>query len=124
MANQEIDERTREVGPRIARLLEEEKAEDVVILEVRELLPVCDYFIVATGRNMQHLDALSREVEEMMSSESGFQCVGQEGSEEGLWILMDYGSIIVHLFQEHVREYYRIEGLWADAPRIDYQTDE
>ncbi len=124
MTDQEIDERTRETGPRIARLLEEKKAENPVIIEVRDLLPVCDYFIIATGRNKQHLEALSKQIEDLMSSVPEISLMGKEGLDEGLWVLMDYGSIVVHLFQEHVREYYRIEGLWADAPRIDYQTDE
>lgn len=124
MTNQEIDERTREMAPRMARLLEEKKAENPVIIEVRELLPVCDYFIIATGRNKQHLEALSKQVEDMMSSVPEMECTGKEGLDEGLWVLLDYGSIIVHLFQEHVREYYRIEGLWADAPRLNYQSDE
>ncbi len=124
MTETNVDEQTREMGIRIARLLEEKQAEDITMMNVRELLPVCDYFIIATGRNAQHLSALSEHIDDRVSSYSDLSYMGQEGEEEGLWVLMDYGSIIIHLFQEHVREYYRLEGLWADAPRVDFRQEE
>ncbi len=124
MTEQTVDEQTRKRGLEVARLLHEKKAKDITMLKVRELLPVCDYFIIATGRNAQHLSALSEHIDDYLSSYSELSYIGQEGEDEGLWVLMDYGSIIIHLFQEHVREYYRIEGLWADAPRVDFHEEE
>jgi len=124
MTERDIDERTRELGMHVARLLDEKQAEDITMMKVRELLPVCDYFIIATGRNAQHLSALSEHADEYLSDHAEESYMGQEGEEEGLWVLMDYGSIVIHLFQEHVREYYRIEGLWADAPRVEFEREE
>ncbi len=113
-----------EISRSIAHLISEKKAEDVAILEVREVLPVCDFFVIGTGRNEQHLTSLSDHIQEKMKEWGQEEPAGIEGYEEGLWVLMDYGTIVVHLFQEHVREYYRMESLWADAPITHYDSAE
>lgn len=114
-------EETRAMSCEIARLLEKKKTEDITVLEVFHYLPVCDFFIIATGRNAQHLSALRKHLEDFMEEEQPeIELRGVEGYEEGLWLLMDYGKIVIHLFQEHVRDYYRIENLWADAPEVEW----
>lgn len=117
-------EDNREISRTVARVLKEKQAEDIQIMEVFHLLPVCDFFVIATGRNARHLTALSDHLEEQLKDHPELDLKGIEGYEEGLWVLVDYGSIIVHLFQDHVRDYYRMESLWADAPEIDWQVED
>lgn len=95
-------------------------AEDVCIIDLTELSDVCDYFVIATGSNTRMVDAIVDEVEERVaqhcSDEHPFSI---EGREERSWILMDYGSVIVHSFTPEARAYYRLEKLWGDAPTVE-----
>ena len=94
-------------------------AEDITIVDLTELSDVCDYFVIATGSNTRMVDAIVDEVEEQVAKSCGEHPFSIEGREERSWILMDYGSVIVHSFTPEAREYYRLEKLWGDAPRLD-----
>ena len=99
--------------------LDEKKAVDVVALDLTELSDVCDFFVIATGTNNRQVDALIDEVEEKVDRAHGEHPISIEGRDERQWILMDYGSVIVHVMTPEAREYYRLEKLWGDAASLD-----
>jgi ribosome-associated protein len=100
-----------------ASLLVERKGEDVVVLEMAEVLPLTDYFVIATGGSARHVDALCEAVEMGLKAE-GFYAEHRSGRETKTWILLDYGWVVVHIFQEEAREYYDLELLWGDAKHL------
>ena len=108
-----------EVARTAAFAADEKKADDIVVLDLTELSDVCDYFVIATGSNRRLADSVIDEVEERVAKTCGEHPFSIEGREEGSWILMDYGSVIVHVFTPEARDYYRLEKLWGDAPTLD-----
>ncbi len=100
------------------KIIKERKAIDPVLFEVGHLTSISDYFLIASGGSTRQVQAISRHLRRRMREE-GFKVSGIEGEQEGQWILMDYGDIVVHLFYQPYREFYDLEGLWTDAPRID-----
>lgn len=100
--------------------LDEKKAEDIKIIEISELTIVADCFIIASGTSSTHIKALSGEVEDKLSK-MGAQPDHVEGRATG-WILLDYGTVMVHIFQKESREFYNLERLWQDAKIIDAQS--
>ncbi len=106
----------------LAKRLSEEalakKAEDLVIIDIREKSTYADYIIIVSVRSTRHAQGLADYVEDILYKE-GFRPRGIEGKAEGQWILLDYGDVIMHVFFEPVREVYDLEGLWMDAPRVN-----
>jgi ribosome-associated protein len=96
----------------------EKKATDVMALQVAETLVVTDYFLIATGSNDRQVHAIADAVEDALR-EAGAKPIGREGERELKWVLLDYGDFVVHVFQAAEREFYRLEKLWSDAPRLD-----
>ena len=94
------------------------KAQDLVVLDVRELSSFADLFVLATGTSDRHVRALAEAVEEALAAR-GERPLGVEGTEEGRWILMDLGDVIVNVFQAEVRAHYDLERLWSDAPLLE-----
>jgi ribosome-associated protein len=90
------------------------KAEDVVILDLRGLSEVCDYFVIASGQADVQVQAIAREILRGLREE-GETPVGSEGVDQGRWILLDYVDVVVHIFKPEVRDYYQLERLWSDA---------
>lgn len=101
------------------RALDEKKAEDIEVIQITELSVVADYFVVANGTSNTHVRALAGEVEDQLSK-LGVEADHIEGRATG-WILLDYGSVVVHVFHKESREYYNLERLWADGKVIDIQ---
>ena len=99
---------------------EKRKSQDIVILDVRELTSVADAFIICSGRSNRQVTAIAETIRTELKSQ-GIQPLNVEGIKEGHWVLMDYGHIVIHVFYEPVREFYNLEGLWADAKRIAQQ---
>jgi ribosome-associated protein len=91
--------------------------EDLVALDVSGPLPLVDAFLLVTGRNERNVGAISDEVEEKLL-EAGVKRLRREGREEGRWVLMDFGDLVVHVFHEQERVYYGLERLWKDCPVI------
>lgn len=112
-----------EVARTAAYAASAKKAEDIVVLELGTLSDVCDYFVIATGSNKRLADAVVDEVEERVAASCGEHPISIEGRDEGTWILMDYGSVIVHVFTPEARDYYRLEKLWGDAPTLQLDLD-
>ena len=102
-----------------ARIAEENRAEDVLILDLRGLSAIADFFVIATGTSDRQMRAIADQIEQEGKA------VGQRpyrvsGYENGTWILVDYVDVVVHLFDPQRRTYYDLELLWGDAPRIDW----
>jgi len=96
----------------------DKKALDPLVIDLRGISSVSEYFVIVTGTSDRHVQAVAENIMEAFKS-IGVKTLGEEGFREGRWILLDYGEIVVHVFLEPVREYYDIERLWIDAPRLD-----
>ncbi len=114
-------ERT-ELMKNIVATLDNKKATDIKSLEITELTAVADYFVIATGTSGTHIRALADEVEDTLTK-MGVEPNHIEGKTTG-WILLDYGTVIVHLFTHDQRELYSLEHLWGDAKEIEMHLDE
>ena len=99
------------------RALDEKKAEDIEVIQITELSVVADYFVIANGTSNTHVRALASEVEDALSKQ-GVEGGHVEGRATG-WILLDYGSVVVHVFHKESRAYYNLERLWADGKKIE-----
>lgn len=111
---------SKEKAIRIAKILDDKKAEDLQVLEIKELTTMCDYFIICTGGSSLHVKALCDNVEEKMKEE-GISPIHNEGVNTAAWLLMDYGDVVVHIFDRESASFYNLERLWADAPKLDIQ---
>jgi ribosome-associated protein len=102
-----------------ARAAAENRGQQIVVLDLREITPVFDYFVIATGTSRRQLHAMSEEIDHALEDGLGDERMGIEGYRDSRWILLDYGTVVMHLFDEETREYYDIENLWAQAKRVD-----
>lgn len=105
-----------------ARAAEENRGQDIVILDMRELTPVFDYFVLASGASRRQLHAMSEEIDRALEQGLGDRRLGIEGYEESRWILLDYGDVVIHLFDRETRSYYALEDLWGQAKRVPYES--
>ena len=103
-----------------AAAADDKKATDIVIIDVGEVFAVSDYFLIASGSNPRQVHAIVDGIEERLSRDGGPKPVRVEGKEEREWVLMDYGSFVVHVFHQEQREFYQLEKLWGDRPRLDW----
>jgi ribosome-associated protein len=94
------------------------KAENIVILDVRKLSSVTDYFIIASGTSEPHLRAIVEEITSQLREEHGVRPLRTDGSVHGAWVVMDFFDVIVHVMRADVRERYDLESLWGDAKRM------
>ena len=93
------------------------KALGLVVLDVRDLTSVADAFIICSGRSNRQVTAIAEFIQTELKK-AGIKPLSVEGKKEGLWVLLDYGHVIIHVFYESVRNFYDLEGLWVDAKRI------
>ena len=113
------DNRSLTLATAAAQVIEDNKGRDICILDMRHLTPIFDYFVIGTGGSRRQLHAMSEEIDDKLEKELGDRRMGREGYDESRWILLDYGTIVVHLFDEETREYFQLEQLWADARKVD-----
>ncbi len=106
-----------------AKISEEFRGRDTVILDLTEITPIVDFFVISTGATRRQMHAIAEEVDRVLS-ESGSKRVGLEGYRESSWILQDYGDVVLHVFTEDMRTLYDLERLWADAPRVEWREQE
>src|SRR5438067_8725863 len=99
-------------------LAEEKKAEDIVILDVRDLSSVTDYFVIASGTSEPHLRAIVDEITDKLRDDHGVRPKAIDGTLQTAWVVLDYFDVIVHVMRRDVRERYDLETLWGDAPRV------
>ncbi len=102
-----------------ARTAAENRGRDIAVLDLRDLTAIFDYFVIATGTSRRQLHAISEEVDRVLQDDLGDERLGIEGYAESRWIVLDYGSVVVHLFDDETRSYYDLENLWAEAKRVD-----
>jgi ribosome-associated protein len=106
-----------------ARLADQKKAADIRVLEVGPQIKVADYFVIASGLSRPHVKALYQDLHVNLKR-AGETHGRAEGMELGWWVLMDYGDVVVHLMQPEAREYYDLDGLYADAREVDWRAVE
>lgn len=106
----------RDLALRAATLAHEKKATKAVLLDLRELTSVCDYFVIVSGDSDPQIKAIVERVEEGLA-EAGERPWHVEGLDEKQWVLMDYVDVVVHVFNDRIRDVYMLEKLWGDAPR-------
>lgn len=99
---------------KIARVLQDKKALDVLVLDIRSLTVIADYFIIASGGSESQVRALYEEVEEKLKEE-GLEARHRDGHQGNRWVVLDYGDVILHVFHHEEREFYGLERLWADG---------
>jgi len=102
---------------KIFREIENNKGEDICILDMRGISPIADFFVIAQGRSTKHVQGMASKMRRALSRLK-IRCRSVEGEDEGKWVLLDFDDIIVHLFYEPVRSFYDLEGLWSEAPRL------
>jgi ribosome-associated protein len=96
---------------------------DLEVIDVRAMVSYCDYFIICSGRTDRQVQAIADGIASDLR-DSGYRPRGVEGTTQGLWVLMDFGDIVVHIFQMHEREKYNLERMWEDAPRLEVEIPE
>lgn len=102
-----------------AAAADDKKAYDIALLDLTQLSDMCDYFLIASAMNAHQADAIVDEIEKKVRLNCVEDPISIEGRDGKHWILMDYGPVVIHIFDEETRRYYRLERLWGDAPRID-----
>ena len=107
----------RETALLLADIISDTPARDTVVLDIHELSPFADYFVITAGANERQLRAINRTILERMS-EAGVRPQRSEGTGAAGWIVLDFGDVLVHVFSEEQRDFYRLEDLWAEAPTL------
>ena len=111
--------RSLEIAKAAAQVAMDNRATNVVLLEVSGQTALFDFFVIATGTSRRQLHAISEEIDDVLEKQMGDRRMGREGYEQGSWIVSDYGSVVIHLFDAETREYYDLESLWADANPVN-----
>jgi ribosome-associated protein len=116
--NESRGERSLQLALAAARTAEDNRGEDVAVLDMRSMTSEFDYFVLATGNSRRQLHAISEEIDHMLEGELGDRRLSQEGYSESRWILLDYGTVVIHLFDAETRAFYALEDLWSTAERV------
>lgn len=106
----------------IAEAAADKKAEDIVLLDVRGMTSYADFIVIASGASNRQVGAIGDGVEQGVGKAGGPRVNGREGYEQGVWVLVDFGEAVVHVFDKEQRELFDLEGLWEAAPRINWNT--
>jgi len=112
----------KELALRCAELLDEKRVRDLIIFHVGPILQIVDYFLIGTGSSPRHIQRTADYLMEKLS-EYGLKPYGMEGYEQGRWVLLDYGDVVVHLMLQEARQYYSLELLWGDCKRIAWKGE-
>ncbi len=102
----------------ISSILNEKKAQDIIAIEIKGISILSDYFVIASASSTTQVSALANEIDDRFAK-LGIEPRQREGLNSASWILMDYGDVIVHIFYKETRDFYALERLWSDAPRLD-----
>ena len=109
----------KELAVLAAKALDGKKGEEIKIMEVTELTTLADYFVICTGSSNTQINALCDAVEEALDTQAGEKPLHREGHRGGIWVLLDYGCLVVHVFNSEAREFYGLERLWNDGKPLD-----
>lgn len=112
----------REFAIQAARIAQDRHCTEIVLLDLRGLSPATDYFLIATGTSDRQSRTVADEIMMLAKKEFDLHCFGKAGYDKGQWILLDFVSVVVHIFEDRYRDYYNLDMLWGDAPKltIDY----
>ncbi len=121
MTTDEVNQSVNEISAHqvAAKAADDKKALDVLVLDLREITSLADYFVIASGTSDRHVRTIAEEIEAKLKA-FGYKALSQEGLDDASWVLLDYGDIVVHVFLNETRDFYKIERLWADANRVDW----
>lgn len=114
-------EHVRHLARAAARAASAKGGDETVILEVGDVLAICDAFVLTGGRNHRQVRTIAEEVEARVRAEGGGSPRRVEGIEAAEWVLLDYGDLVVHVFLDETRRFYQLERLWKDAPRLEWE---
>ena len=98
----------------------DKKGSDIVVLDVGDIISITEFFVIASAGNTRQVRTIVDSIEQQLREQDDAKPRAEEGREGGSWVLLDYGDIVVHVFLDETREYYGLERLWADAPRVDW----
>ena len=112
-------ERSLQLALAAVQTAEENGGRDLLVLDMREHTPLFDYFVIATGTSRRQLHAMSEEIDHKLEDDLCDKRMSIEGYDASRWIVLDYGTVVIHLFDDEMREYYSLESLWADARPVD-----
>jgi len=110
---------SRDLAVAAARAAADKQGERVAVLDVRELIVITDYFVITSGSSQRQVRTIVEEIEKAMR-DLGRKPVRREGVEDWRWVLLDYFDVVIHVFSDEEREYYDLERLWRDAPRVEF----
>lgn len=113
-----------EIARLCAKYADEKKAENIVLLDLRGLSPVTDFFVIATASSNPQLRAVRDEIVDQLRDKHGERPFISDGTFESQWLILNYPNVLVHVQSPDKREYYALEELWGDAPRLDWQDTE
>ena len=105
----------------IARIADDKKADEVLVLHVGEVLGITEYFVLSGASNPRLVGAIADEVTSQLRERYGRSPIRTEGIREQMWVLVDYGDVVVHVFAEETRRFYEIERLYKDVPKVEWQ---
>jgi ribosome-associated protein len=111
---------SKKMAVRAAEIALDKKAKDTVILELKDLSTIADYFVICSGENPVQIKTIAEAIQENFSKSKVFP-LGKEGLDHARWVLIDYGDMVIHVFDEETRAYYDLENLWLDAPKIQIE---
>lgn len=103
----------------IVNAADDKKAEDITVLDLRKISSVTDYFVICTGSSATQTKAIADNIEEKLEKDYNLRLLRREGFQSGAWILLDYGSVVVHIFKPEERDFYNLERLWGDAKVLE-----
>lgn len=107
-----------ELARKIVEIAADRKAEHIVMLDISKVSIISDYFVICSGTGDRHVKAIAREIDDKLREENDMKPYNMEGITEGTWVLMDYGGVLVHIFDPATREFYRLEQLWSAAQPV------
>ena len=110
---------SKELALTVCKALADKRGKDIITLYVREKTDLCDYFVIASGSNAPQIRAMGERVEELVEKELGLVPSRTEGVRDGRWAVVDYGDVIVHIFNDETRLFYHLERLWADGGNLE-----
>jgi ribosome-associated protein len=116
-------DQVREWARTAARAASAKGGEETVIIEVGLVLAITDAFVITSGRNSRQVKTIAEEVEAKLKSEGGISPLRVEGLGDSQWVLLDYGDLVIHVFLDETREFYDLERLWSDAPRVAWEDE-
>ncbi len=108
----------------VCKALADKRGKDIVVLYVREKTDLCDYFVIASGSNAPQIKAMGERVEELVERDLGVVPTRTEGVRDGRWAVVDYGDVIVHIFNDETRLFYHLERLWTDGANLQRFDEE